>query len=157
MTRSHRRTRRFRRTTIPNIRPTDAPEEQRKNRKAILLFLPHARKYSIMMRAPTGDMGDIGHFGVNVLDVSVVDGHGRVDARQEEEGDQPEQRELHLSPVEDDVGQMGCDECVDAPGGPRQVDVGVRDGRAKGPRQNAADVDQENAPPSECEMEVREM
>lgn len=67
------------------------------------------------------------------------DRHPHVHPCHQEEGGQPEARELHLSPVGDDVGQVRGDQGVDPAAGPGEVDLGVRDGDQEGARHHSTE------------------
>jgi len=74
----------------------------------------------------------------------VINGHPGVCRRQQQEGRQTQQGELHLGPVEDHVGQVGGDEGVDAAGAAGQVDVRVGYGRGQRTGDHSTNVDLKN-------------
>lgn len=62
------------------------------------------------------------------------------------DAEQPEDAALHIIVVEENVGQMGGEQGINAPGGAHEVDVGVEDGCAQRARRHAGHVDQGHAP-----------
>ena len=75
------------------------------------------------------------------------DRHPHVDPGYQEEGGQPEASELHLSPVEDNIGQVSGDQGIDTARGSGQVHVGVGDGGGQRPGCHTRHVDEEYPPP----------
>ena len=135
----------------------DSRQEEKKEKyeaeppeDSLPLVLPEVAKHNNAEEQADDGACQVSHVGDSRVDTGhkpVVDGYPCVHTGQEEEGEEPEGRELHFSPVEDDIGQVGGDQGVDAARGSGQVHVRVGDGGGQRPGCHTRHIDEEYPPP----------
>ena len=94
-----------------------------------------------------GQVRRVGHLVARLGAVPVVDGHADVGAGEQQQERQPHERQLHFGPVQDQVGEVGGDERVHAPGGSGQEHARVEHRRSQRPGEDARHVHDADPPP----------
>ena len=79
--------------------------------------------------------------------ISVVNSYPGIHPCNGHEAEEPQCGEVHLTPIEDDICQVSCNEGVHPTTSTGYVGVGVSNGHDEGPRHHPRQVDEAHPPP----------